>query len=375
VGIAPSPEPITLFLAGDVMLGRGVDQVFPESNPPGLHEPYCATALTYVELAEKANGPIPRPVDHAYIWGQALAELDRMVPDARIVNLETSITTHEGYDETKWIHYRMHPANLPCLAAADVSFAVLANNHVLDWSEVGLLETLENLEKADIATAGAGRDARAAAAPAVVDLQGKGRVIVVAFGFTDSGIPSHWAAGPGRPGVALLPDFSDETVSAVAALVRTCKQPGDVVVASVHWGGNWGYAVPADHRRFARHLVDRAGVDLVHGHSSHHPRPLEVYEDRLILYGCGDFLNDYEGIRLYERYRGDLVLMYFPKIDPSTGKLLDLQMSPLRIRRFRLERAPFEDVEWLRETLDRECRRFGNRVSRTDEGRLALRGS
>jgi poly-gamma-glutamate synthesis protein (capsule biosynthesis protein) len=67
--------------------------------------------------------------------------------------------------------------------------------------------------------------------------------------------------------------------------------------------------------------------------------------------------------------------MYFPKIDPSTGKLLDLQMSPLRIRRFRLERAPFEDVEWLRETLDRECRRFGNRVSRTDEGRLALRGS
>jgi poly-gamma-glutamate synthesis protein (capsule biosynthesis protein) len=148
-----------------------------------------------------------------------------------------------------------------------------------------------------------------------------------------------------------------------------------VVVASVHWGGNWGYAVPADHRRFARHLVDRAGVDLVHGHSSHHPRPLEVYEDRLILYGCGDFLNDYEGIRLYERYRGDLVLMYFPKIDPSTGKLLDLQMSPLRIRRFRLERAPFEDVEWLRETLDRECRRFGNRVSRTDEGRLALRGS
>jgi poly-gamma-glutamate synthesis protein (capsule biosynthesis protein) len=113
-------------------------------------------------------------------------------------------------------------------------------------------------------------------------------------------------------------------------------------------------------------------VDLVHGHSSHHPRPLEVYEDRLILYGCGDFLNDYEGIGLYRRYRHDLVIMYFPTIDPSTGRLLELQMTPLRIRRFRLERPSLEDLEWLHETLNREYQRFGRRVSRTDEGRLVL---
>jgi poly-gamma-glutamate synthesis protein (capsule biosynthesis protein) len=265
-----------------------------------------------------------------------------------------------------------YPWLVSAFTHTDVSCAVLANNHVLDWAEEGLLETLENLERASIVTAGAGRDIRDAAAPAVLDLRGNGRIIVVAFGFADSGIPTHWAAGSKRPGVNLLPDFSNKTVSAVAAIVGQCKRPGDVVVASVHWGGNWGYEVSADHRRFARLLVDRAGVDLVHGHSSHHPRPLEVYEDRLILYGCGDFLNDYEGIRLYERYRGDLVLMYFPKIDPSTGKLLELEITPLRIRRFRLERSPPEDLEWLHETLNREYQRFGSRVSRTDDGRLVL---
>ena len=73
--------------------------------------------------------------------------------------------------------------------------------------------------------------------------------------------------------------------------------------------------------RFAHWLVD-GGVDIVHGHSSHHPRPIEVYRDRLILYGCGDFIDDYEGIEGYEQYRDDLVLMYFATLSPATGELI-----------------------------------------------------
>jgi len=146
-----------------------------------------------------------------------------------------------------------------------------------------------------------------------------------------------------------------------------------VVVASIHWGGNWGYAVPEAHQAFARGLVDQCGVDVVHGHSSHHPLGIEVYRERPILYGCGDFLNDYEGIAGYEAYRSDLRLMYFLTLDPSSGKLVRLAMRPMQMRRFRLNRASAEDTRWLQERLDREGRRFGSRVEAEADGALALR--
>ena len=74
---------ITLFLAGDVMTGRGIDQILPRPRDPALHEPYVRNALRYVELAEESSGPVPRPVDPPYIWGDAVAELTRMAPEER----------------------------------------------------------------------------------------------------------------------------------------------------------------------------------------------------------------------------------------------------------------------------------------------------
>ena len=150
------------------------------------------------------------------------------------------------------------------------------------------------------------------------------------------------------------------------------RRPGDIVAVSIHWGGNWGFDIPPEQQAFARTLVDTGGADIVHGHSSHHVKGIEVRRGKLILYGCGDFLNDYEGIGGDEYYRPDLSLMYFPEIDPATGGLLQLRMVPMRIRCFRLERAPAEGVEWLRETLDREGKMLGTRVAASDDGTLAL---
>jgi poly-gamma-glutamate synthesis protein (capsule biosynthesis protein) len=145
-----------------------------------------------------------------------------------------------------------------------------------------------------------------------------------------------------------------------------------VVVASIHWGPNWGYAVPDAHRRFAHALVDRAGISVLHGHSSHHPIGIERYRGRLILYGCGDFLNDYEGIAGYEEFRGDLSLMYFAAIDVATGELIGLEMTPLRIRRFRLNQATRDDAKWLQRTLDRASAPFGARIALRPDGHLIL---
>lgn len=361
---------LTLFLCGDVMTGRGIDQVLPHPSAPGIHEPFARSAIDYLRLAERANGPIPRPVDFAYIWGDAVAEVDRRAPDHRVCNLETSITTSDDA-EPKGINYRMHPGNAASLVAAGFDCCSLANNHVLDWGIAGLVETTSTLRRAGIATAGAGSDAEAASRPAVLE-RGPSRLLVFGMGSVTSGIPPSWRASHDRPGVRLLPDLSPGTADRAAEGIRSFRRPGDIVVVSIHWGENWGYEIPESQREFAHRLIDTGQVDVIHGHSSHHPKGIECYRDRTILYGCGDFLNDYEGIAGHEEYRSDLVLAYFVTLQAGSGRLVGLEMVPFRTSRFRLERVVGANVEWLRGRLDRECEPFGGRVRTADGLALAL---
>ena len=135
----------TLFLSGDVMTGRGIDQLLPHPCDPVLYESYVRDARVYVELGERANGPVERPVDPSYIWGSMLEELERAAPAARVVNLETSVTAGGWPWPDKSIHYRMSPANVACLTAARLDCCVLANNHSLDWGLEGLTDTLSTL--------------------------------------------------------------------------------------------------------------------------------------------------------------------------------------------------------------------------------------
>jgi poly-gamma-glutamate capsule biosynthesis protein CapA/YwtB (metallophosphatase superfamily) len=362
---------ITLFLAGDVMLGRGIDQILPYPGDPALHEPYVRSASTYVELAEAEHGPIPSVVDEAYVWGDALDTLRRLDPPVRIVNLETSVTASTDF-AAKGIHYKMNPANVGVLTVASIDCCVLANNHVLDWGEAGLLETLRTLEQAGLHLAGAGRSAAAAAAPAILPARDAARVLVFACATTSSGVPRGWAAEGDRPGINLLPDLSAQTVAAIEAQVRAVRRPGDLLVASIHWGGNWGYEIAPEQTAFAHGLIDRAGFDIVHGHSSHHPKAIEVYQDRPILYGCGDFLNDYEGIAGKEEFRAELAVMYLPRVGIPEGALVELPLEVFRIERFRLQRASRPDTAWLQARLDRESRRFGTRVELREGNRLAV---
>jgi len=361
---------VTLFLTGDVMTGRGIDQVLPHPCDPRIYEGYVKSALGYVSLAEDANGPIAKPVDFDYVWGDALAELDRRRPDARLINLETAVTTSDE-PAPKGINYRMNPRNIPVITAAGVDCCVLANNHVLDWGGAGLRETLATLADNHIASVGAGRDLKEAARLASIHVAG-GRVLLLAFGSPTAGVPHSWAAGDEQPGVNLLPHLDTEAVTEIAAQVSRARHPGDVVVVSLHWGSNWGYDIPHQQREFAHALIDAAGADIVWGHSSHHPKAIEVHNGRLILYGCGDFLNDYEGIRGYEAYRDDLTLMYLPTVRRRDGALRRLVMVPLRIRKFRLHHAPVSDARWLAGMLNREGGEYGTRVARAAGNELLL---
>lgn len=364
-----SNDLVRTFLAGDVMTGRGIDQILPHPVDPRIHEPWIQDARTYVRLAEQANGPVPAPVAPDYIWGDALIELERRSPHVRIVNLETSVTQSDDY-WPKGINYRMHPENVACLTAARLDVCTLANNHVLDYGRTGLVETLATLRDAGLRTAGAGADLDEARRPAVVEFPG-GRLAVLALGAASSGIPAAWAATVDTPGVDFLPDLSDAVADAVAARVRRARDTGALVLVSIHWGSNWGYAIEPDQVRFAHRMVD-AGADVVCGHSSHHPRPLEVYRRRLVLYGCGDLINDYEGVGGHQEFRSDLRLMYFATLHARTGELVALEMVPLLARRMRLVRATAADAAWIAGTLSGP---FDAEVAATPEGVLQLRSA
>jgi poly-gamma-glutamate synthesis protein (capsule biosynthesis protein) len=294
----PTQPTVSLAFCGDVMTGRGIDQVLPHPSGPRLYEPALKSAVDYVALAETAHGPIQSPVPFEYIWGDALDIIRALRADAWIINLETAVTRVDD-PWPKGINYRMNPGNVPCLTVAGIDCCVLANNHVLDWGREGLLETLQVLHRASLKTTGAGRNLEEASALAILQLPDDRRALVYAFACPSSGVPNEWAATAGRPGVNFVDDDSEVAIDQLGARIGRERRAGDIAICSLHWGPNWGYSIPSCERRLAHGLIDRAGVDIVFGHSSHHAKAIEVHLGKPIFYGCGDFLNDYEGIEGY----------------------------------------------------------------------------
>ncbi len=367
-----SPEnTIRLFLCGDVMTGRGIDQILSHPGDPELHESYMKSAKGYVELAERANGRIPYPVDPAYIWGKAYTFWEELDPDIRIINLETSITAFDTFWPGKTVNYRMNPGNIGCLSSAGIDYCALANNHLLDYGREGMHETLQVLSEEGILFGGAGSDLEEARKPAIMSIMDKGRVILFSLGSVSSGIPFSWAATEGKAGI-YIPPTDQEILDYLKAYLRIHRRDNDLVVVSIHWGSNWGYEISGEHRWLAHRLIEEAGVDVIHGHSSHHFKGIEVYRNRLIIYGAGDFINDYEGIRGHEAYRGDLTLMYFLDLNALEGRIEKLTLIPLKIRKMQLEMAATGDIKWVHSVLNREGISLNTEFEIEDKDRIVM---
>jgi len=335
-----------IFLCGDVMTGRGIDQILPEPSLPRIYEPYIKDASDYVRLAEEKNGQISSPVDYRYIWGDALEKIRDPDIDFRLINLETSITHSNNFWRGKGINYRMNPENIHCITAAGINCCSLANNHVIDWGYEGLKETLFTLEKAQILHTGAGDNIYEAQKPARFSSPGKRRILIFGIGSSSSGIPYEWAAEDRKAGVNTIFNLSAETANQTADLINAEKDQNDIVIISIHWGENWGYNIPLVQKAFAHTLIDLTGASIIHGHSSHHVKGLEVYNGALILYGCGDFINDYEGILGYEEFRAELTFLYLVVLNGS-GKFESCKMVPMHQMNFRLQQPSKDDISWL----------------------------
>jgi poly-gamma-glutamate synthesis protein (capsule biosynthesis protein) len=192
-------------------------------------------------------------------------------------------------------------------------------------------------------------------------------VAILAACFPDSGVPHLWEAEEGRSGIFFLREPGEQAAESVVDALQEVPERVPRIL-SVHWGSNWGYEVSEKHRRFARALIESDTVDLLFGHSSHHPKEVEVYRERVIIYGAGDLINDYEGIRGHREYRPDLGLLYTVAL--RRGAVLRLEATPLRRRRFRLEGASAEDARFLSGVLSKDGR--VSEVTIGDAGRLQI---
>jgi len=353
-----------IAILGDVMLGRLVDQIFPNHvESPQEHK--------HVEMLFRHHGSkMKLPIrDYKYPWGDVLG--DMLKADLRIINLETSVTTHNMKWPDKAFNYRMHPFNLKVLKEANIEYVSLANNHTLDFSYEGMMETMDSLSKNGIHWAGVGKNLEEAQRPAIFGIDGKK---VACFSFADH--YSYWAASQEKPGINFLDvdSYTSEDISNIKELIGSTrdKENPDLVIVSLHWGGNYCWIPSKEKQEFAHQLVDDCGVDIIHGHSSHHIQGIEIYKGKPILYGCGDFIDDYA---VTEEYRNDLGFAYFVDWNFESKSVQKIELIPTKVELCAVSKnVNVSDREWLIQHMTKLCKYFETSTKFT-EGKLLLQSS
>jgi poly-gamma-glutamate synthesis protein (capsule biosynthesis protein) len=319
-----------LGLTGDVMLGRLVDEY-------------------------QQRRPAPA------VWGDLEDHLRAL--DGLFVNLECCLSARgrQWRRTERAFHFRAEPEwAVPALEAVGVDACALANNHVLDYEEEALLDTLGHLDEGGIAHAGAGATREAAFEPAVVTV---GDLDVAFCSLTDN--TPEYAAGAESPGTAYVDIDVDDAKTQTAVedtLARAMAHGPDLVIASLHWGPNMVEKPPESHQAFARWLVDQ-GVDVVHGHSAHVFQGIEVYRGRPILYDTGDFVDDYA---VDPRLRNDRSFLFELAVGED-GTPLELRLLPTEIDDFAVHRAGAEVADWSRERVQSLSDPFGTTFEREGE--------
>jgi poly-gamma-glutamate synthesis protein (capsule biosynthesis protein) len=312
-----------LALVGDIMLGRLVDEEIPLRPPESF-------------------------------WGSTLPVLRST--DAVIGNLECAISARglaHGRIE-KVFAFRARPAATGVLRAGCVRCVSLANNHVLDFGDDALIDTLHHLDAAGIAHAGAGIDLAAAARPATI----QAREMKIGFvALTDN--EPDFAATDTRPGTFYTPIGTDFSTTSILrqSVNRLRSQGANINVLSAHWGPNMVEFPPPSFRSFARSAID-LGFDIFHGHSAHVFQGVERHGRGVILYDTGDFLDDY-AVDSY--LRNDWSFIFLLEVDGQG--LRHLRTIPVRLQPARVDLAGGEEAQVICQRMIERCAPLGTRLS------------
>ena len=318
---------LTLALSGDVMLGRLVNDRLKHMQPQEA-------------------------------WGDVLPHL--LQADLRIVNLECALTLHRKPWTRSWkmFHFRADPGAVRVLLAAHVDACSLANNHILDFEERGLRDTLRVLRKTGIRHAGAGDNADAAAAPALLDVAGDSPCRVALLSCTDN--EPGFAAGADRPGTHYLPvSLSVYTLTRIASSIAQARAQGaELVVFSNHWGANFVERPSHEFRQFARRVIE-LGADVYHGHSAHICQGIEIHQGKPILYDTGDFIDDYAVDPQLRNDRSCLFKLMFER-----GKLCRIELLPVSLSVARVALAQGKEFDAICARMAMLCDELGTQLQR-----------
>ncbi len=319
-GKSAGEERVVIGLVGDVMLGRLVDR----------------------EIGRKG---------YSYVWGDMSGRLRET--DINIINLETTLTKSTK-KVAKVFNFRAQPDRVQCLVESRIDVCNLANNHILDFSKEGLIETIATLDGVGIEHVGAGKNEQEASEAVVIEKEG---VRVGVIGFTDN--EPGWEAKEDKCGTNYVKVGDIEKVK---KQVERLRGKVDVVVLTIHWGPNMRQRPSSQFRDFARKVID-AGVDIFHGHSAHLFQGIEVYKGRVILYDTGDFVDDYAVDR---SLRNDESFLYLVEVDK--GGVKKVELVPVLISEMQVNKAKGRDYERIVGKMRRLSREFGTRIEKTETG-------
>jgi poly-gamma-glutamate capsule biosynthesis protein CapA/YwtB (metallophosphatase superfamily) len=311
-----------LLLAGDVMLGRLVNQAL-RAWPPETP------------------------------WGDTLS-LFRQA-DWSFCNLECVISDYTPSRlPDKAFHFRSDRRNVAVLQAAGINAVSIANNHSLDFGPEAMLDMIATLDAKRIGHAGAGANLEQAMRPALS--RTKDRTTIGVLACTDN--EPRWAAGVDKPGVWFVPvDLKDPRTQELLERVGVLKKITDLACVSLHWGSNWGRAPEPGHRELARALTD-AGADVVFGHSCHVFRGVEMRNGSLIMYSAGNFVDDY-AIDPYER--NDESFLF--NVEADRGAFVQLELVPTLISECRAVLAEDLDATRILNQMRQQSARLGTQMT------------
>jgi len=320
-----SDNTISIGLVGDVMIGRGVN-----------------TAITNK--------------GYIYPWGNVLPLLKNT--DINIINLETALT-RSIKKVFKAFNFKATPDKIKTLTEAGITVTNLANNHILDFSEEGLAETIQTLNAAGIKYAGAGMNDKEAAKPAIL---AKKNITIGVLGFTDN--EPGWKAGTSTSGVNYF-DISrkDDRNKALQNVVQLRKET-DIVIVSIHWGPNMKETPDKHFIDFAHEMIEQ-GADIIHGHSAHNFQGIEVYSHKLILYDTGDFVDDYVVDPVLKNDHS-----FFFRVEAGKQSIAKSELIPVLISNCQVNLAIEEDCKWCLQRMQYLSAKFGTKVN--DSGEVIL---
>lgn len=295
---------LSIGMAGDVMIGRLVNEHLDSASPPS-------------------------------IWGNLLPLLKST--DLNLINLEAALTRSENR-VPKTFHFKADPEKVQVLIEGSIDVVNLANNHVLDYSEAGLIETLQTLDEARIQHVGAGVNFSSAISPVILTRKG---VKIGILGCTDN--EPTWKASASKPGIFFL-EVGD--LEAIRESILSLRSKVDLVILSIHWGPNMRERPSQEFREFAHRLID-LGVDLIHGHSAHLFQGIEVYRGKCILYDTGDFVDDYAVDPYLRNDRSFFFIAHADKQGIHAIRLTAVRISNFQVNQARGQEA-LEIVERMR---------------------------